>query len=144
MQAATSFAQRNKLPPRLQDQMNAHLSLKFRTNSEGLQQQGTLEALPKAIRSSISHFLFYSLVDKVYLFENVSNDFIFQMVSFPKFTEEKTFRFMCTNGNFGFFKVSEMKAEYFPPKEDIILQNEAPTDFYILVNGAVVNIFKSI
>lgn len=31
-----------------------------------------------------------------------------------------------------------MKAEYFPPKEDIILQNEAPTDLYILVNGAVV------
>lgn len=30
-----------------------------------------------------------------------------------------------------------MKAEYFPPKEDVILQNEAPTDFYILVTGAV-------
>lgn len=36
-------------------------------------------------------------------------------------------------------KVSEMKAEYFPPKEDVILQNEAPTDFYILVTGAVVS-----
>lgn len=35
-------------------------------------------------------------------------------------------------------KVSEMKPEYFPPKEDVILQNEAPTDFYILVTGAVV------
>ena len=31
-----------------------------------------------------------------------------------------------------------MKPEYFPPKEDVILQNEAPTDFYILVTGAVV------
>ena len=31
-----------------------------------------------------------------------------------------------------------MKAEYFPPKVDIILQNEIPTDFYILVSGAVV------
>lgn len=31
-----------------------------------------------------------------------------------------------------------MKAEYFPPKEDVILHNEAPTDFYILVTGAVV------
>lgn len=31
-----------------------------------------------------------------------------------------------------------MKAEYFPPKEDVILQNEAPTDFYILVNGTAV------
>lgn len=34
-----------------------------------------------------------------------------------------------------------MKAEYFPPKEDVILQNEAPTDFYILVNGTAVIIF---
>ncbi|KAL0410514.1 UNVERIFIED_CONTAM: Potassium channel AKT1 [Sesamum latifolium] len=78
----------------------------------GLQQQETLDSLPKAIRSSISHFLFYSLVDKVYLFRGVSNDLLFQLVS-------------------------EMKAEYFPPKEDVILQNEAPTDFYILVTGAV-------
>ncbi|KAL6547931.1 hypothetical protein OROHE_009636 [Orobanche hederae] len=30
-----------------------------------------------------------------------------------------------------------MKAGYFPPKEDVILQNEAPTDFYILVTGAM-------
>ena len=36
-------------------------------------------------------------------------------------------------------KVSEMKAEYFPPKEDVILQNEAPTDFYVLVTGSVVS-----
>uniref|UniRef100_A0A1D1Z8U8 Potassium channel n=1 Tax=Anthurium amnicola TaxID=1678845 RepID=A0A1D1Z8U8_9ARAE len=112
IQAASSFAQRNHLPVRLQDQMLAHLCLKFRTDSEGLQQQETLDTLPKAIRSSISHFLFYSLVDKVYLFRGVSNDLLFQLVS-------------------------EMKAEYFPPKEDVILQNEAPTDFYILVTGAV-------
>uniref|UniRef100_A0A5B7AY82 Potassium channel n=1 Tax=Davidia involucrata TaxID=16924 RepID=A0A5B7AY82_DAVIN len=112
IQAASSFAQRNQLPVRLQDQMLAHLCLKFRTDSEGLQQQETLDSLPKAIRSSISHFLFYSLMDKVYLFCGVSNDLLFQLVS-------------------------EMKAEYFPPKEDVILQNEAPTDFYILVTGAV-------
>jgi len=31
-----------------------------------------------------------------------------------------------------------MKAEYFPPKEDVILQNEAPTDFYIFITGAAV------
>ncbi|XP_057968813.1 potassium channel AKT1 [Malania oleifera] len=112
IQAASSFAQRNQLPLRLQDQMLAHLCLKFRTDSEGLQQQETLDSLPKAIRSSISHFLFYSLLDKVYLFRGVSDDLLFQLVS-------------------------EMKPEYFPPKEDVILQNEAPTDFYILVTGAV-------
>ncbi|XP_058112525.1 potassium channel AKT1-like [Magnolia sinica] len=112
IQAASSFAQRNQLPPRLQDQMLAHLCLKFRTDSEGLQQQETLDSLPKAIRFSISHFLFYELVDKLYLFRGVSNDSVFQLVS-------------------------EMKAEYFPPKEDVILQNQAPTDFYIMVTGAV-------
>ncbi|XP_008809499.1 potassium channel AKT1-like isoform X2 [Phoenix dactylifera] len=110
IQAATGFAQRNQLPVRLQDQMISHLSLKFRTDSEGLQQQETLDALPKAIRSSISHYLFYNLVQKVYLFRGVSNDLLFQLVS-------------------------EMRAEYFPPREDVILQNEAPTDFYVLVTG---------
>ncbi|RZC56187.1 hypothetical protein C5167_015046 [Papaver somniferum] len=113
IQAASSFANRNHLPERLQDQMLSHLCLKFRTDLEGLQQQETFEALPKALRSNISHFLFYNLVDTVYLFRGVSNDLLFQLVS-------------------------EMKPEYFPPKEDVILQNEAPTDFYIVVTGAVV------
>ncbi|KAI8022015.1 Potassium channel AKT1 [Camellia lanceoleosa] len=100
--------QKKPIAASLQDQMLAHLSLKFRTDSEGLQQKETLDSLPKAIRSSISHFLFYSLVDKVYLFRGVSNDLLFQLVS-------------------------EMKAEYFPPKEDVILQNE---DFRVFKNGA--------
>ncbi|GFP89716.1 potassium channel kat2 [Phtheirospermum japonicum] len=30
-----------------------------------------------------------------------------------------------------------MEAEYFPPRVDVILQNEAPTDTCILVSGAV-------
>lgn len=80
LQAASSFARRNHLPVRLQDQMIAHLSLRYRTDSEGLQQQETLDVLPKAIRSSISHYLFYSLVDQVYLFKGVSNDLLFQLV----------------------------------------------------------------
>ncbi|XP_057248407.1 potassium channel AKT1, partial [Beta vulgaris subsp. vulgaris] len=112
IQAASSFALRNRLPVRLQDQMVAHLCLKYRTDSEGLQQQEVLDSLPKAIKSSISHFLFYSLLDHVYLFRGVSNDLLFQLVS-------------------------ETKAEYFPPKEDVILQNEAPTDLYVLVSGAM-------
>ncbi|XP_047308112.1 potassium channel AKT1-like [Impatiens glandulifera] len=116
IQAAVNFARRNHLPRRLEDQMVAHLSLKFRTDSEWLQQKETLDSLPKAIQSSISNFLFYSLVDKVYLFRGVSNDLLFQLVS-------------------------EMKVEYFPPKEDVILRNEAPNDFYILVNGALELVF---
>lgn len=78
--AASSFSRRNQLPPHLQEQMLAHLSLKYRTDSEGLQQQETLNVLPKAIRSSISHYLFYALVDKVYLFHGLSNDLLFQLV----------------------------------------------------------------
>jgi hypothetical protein len=31
-----------------------------------------------------------------------------------------------------------MNAEYFAPREDIILQNEAPADFYIIVSGSMV------
>ncbi|XP_042410102.1 potassium channel AKT1-like [Zingiber officinale] len=110
IQAASSFARRNQIPERLQEQMISHLSLKFRTDSEGLQQQETMDALPKAIRSSISHFLFFPLVQNVYLFQGVSPDMLFQLVS-------------------------EMKGEYYPPREDVILQNEAPTDFYILATG---------
>lgn len=32
-----------------------------------------------------------------------------------------------------------MEAEYFPSKEVVILQNETPTNLYILVTGAVVS-----
>ncbi|KAK4345277.1 hypothetical protein RND71_035453 [Anisodus tanguticus] len=33
--------------------------------------------------------------------------------------------------------VPEMEAEYFPPKEDVILQNEAQADLYVIVSGAL-------
>ncbi|KAH1124574.1 hypothetical protein AAZX31_06G068000 [Glycine max] len=118
VQGATSFARRNQLPIRLEEQMLAHLFMKYRTDLEGLQQQEIIETLPKAIRSSIAHYLFYPLVDKVYLFHGVSSDLLFQLVT-------------------------EMRAEYFPPKEDVILQNEAPTDFYIFVTGAAELIIRN-
>ncbi|GAA0170987.1 hypothetical protein Leryth_017111 [Lithospermum erythrorhizon] len=112
IQAASSFGHRNQLPVRIQDQMLAHLCLRYRTDSEGLQQQEVLDMLPKAIISSVSHFLFHPLVEGVYLFNGISDDLLFQLVS-------------------------EMKAEYYPPREEVILQNETPTDFYILVTGSV-------
>ncbi|XP_057428339.1 potassium channel AKT1-like isoform X2 [Lotus japonicus] len=117
VQAASNFVQRNNIPIRLQEQIFSHLLTKYRTDLEGLQQQEIFDSLPKAIQSSISHHLFYPLIDKVYLFHGVSEDLLFQLVM-------------------------EMKAEYFPPKEDVILQNEAPTDFYILVAGAADLIHK--
>ncbi|KAF7806349.1 Potassium channel AKT1 [Senna tora] len=112
-QTALNFAQKNQLPAHLKDQMLEHICLEFRTNSEGLQQQESLDALPRTIRSTISYNLFYCLVNNVYLFDEVSHALLSQLVS-------------------------EMKAEYFPPNEDVILEREAPTDFYILVTGAVV------
>lgn len=81
IQAASNFAIRNRIPDRLLNQMLAHLSLSYRTGSEGLQQQEILDGLPKAIQSSISHFLFYTVVDKVYLFRGVSSDLLFQLVT---------------------------------------------------------------
>lgn len=138
--AASSFAKRNQLPARLQEQMIAHLSLKYRTDSEGLQQQETIDTLPKAIRSSISHFLFYNLVDRVYLFNGVSNDLLFQLVRIIQWAYLNVsvvpHKFPSSPP---FLQVAEMKPEYFPPREDVILQNEAPTDLYILVNGTVVS-----
>lgn len=32
-----------------------------------------------------------------------------------------------------------MEAEYYPPREDVILQNESSIDMYILVSGDVVS-----
>ncbi|KAL5074296.1 hypothetical protein RYX36_013280 [Vicia faba] len=110
VQAATKFAHRNRVPVRLEEQMLSHLLMKYKTDLEGVQQQEIIDSLPKAIRSSISYCLFYRLMDGVYLFDGVSKDLIFQLVT-------------------------EMKAEYIPPKQDVIMENEAPADFYLFVTG---------
>ncbi|KAG6416682.1 hypothetical protein SASPL_124117 [Salvia splendens] len=110
IRAASEFAKRNQLPPQIEDQLLSHICLKFKT--EGLKQQETMNGLPKAIRSSIAHYLFYPVVQNVRLFHGVSQEFLLQLVP-------------------------EMEAEYYPPREDVILQNEAPTDVYILVTGSV-------
>ncbi|XP_038993838.1 potassium channel KAT3 [Hibiscus syriacus] len=104
------YASKNRLPEGLREQMLAHMQLKFKTAE--LQQEEVLQDLPKAIRSSIAQHLFRRTVEKSYLFNGVSEDLVSQLVS-------------------------EMKAEFFPPKVEIILQNEIPTDFYLLVSGAV-------
>ncbi|XP_019157664.1 PREDICTED: potassium channel KAT3-like isoform X2 [Ipomoea nil] len=103
------YARKNRLAEGLKEQMFAHVRLKFKTAE--LQQQ-VLEDLPKAIRSAIAQHLFCSTLENTYLFKGVSEDFILQLV--------------C-----------ELKAEYFPPKVDIIIQNEIPTDFYVIVSGEV-------
>lgn len=36
-----------------------------------------------------------------------------------------------------YVQVAKMKAEYLPPREDVIMQNESPDDVYIIVSGEV-------
>ncbi|THU49172.1 hypothetical protein C4D60_Mb06t06760 [Musa balbisiana] len=110
IQAASEFAARNHLSQNIRCQMLSHICLRFKT--EGLKQQETLNSLPKGVRTSIACHLFYPVVQQVYLFRGVSRNFLYQLVT-------------------------EMQAEYFPPREDVILHKEAPTDLYILVTGAV-------
>ncbi|KAM7256506.1 hypothetical protein ACFE04_012247 [Oxalis oulophora] len=110
IRAASEFSSRNQLPPHIHDQMLSHMCLTFKT--EELKQQEALNGLPKAIRSSIAHFLFFPIVQNAYLFQGVSHKFLFQLVP-------------------------EIEAEYFPPKEDVVLQHEASTDIYIIVSGEV-------
>ncbi|TVT97088.1 hypothetical protein EJB05_57687 [Eragrostis curvula] len=110
VQAASEFAARNQLPQQIEEQMLNHICLRFKT--EGLKQQETLDILPKAMRTSISLYLFFPVVQGSYLFKGVSTGFIQKLVS-------------------------EMQAEYFAPKEDIMLQNDNPSDLYLLVSGAV-------
>ncbi|XP_074575563.1 LOW QUALITY PROTEIN: potassium channel KAT4-like [Curcuma longa] len=104
------FASKHRLPEGMREQMMAHLQLKFKTME--LQQEEVIADLPKAIRSTIAQYLFQRTVEGTYLFKGVSKEFTIQLVS-------------------------EMQAEYFPPKLDIIIENEIPTDFYIIVSGAV-------
>ncbi|TVU22842.1 hypothetical protein EJB05_32562, partial [Eragrostis curvula] len=108
--AASQFAARNQLPAHIRDEMLSHICLKYKT--EGLKQKETLDSLPQGIRSSIACHLFFPVIEKVYLFRGVSFTCMLQLVT-------------------------AMEAEYFPPRELVILQNEAPTEVYIIVSGAV-------
>ncbi|KAK7853336.1 potassium channel akt2/3 [Quercus suber] len=80
--------------------------------AESLNQQHLLEQLPKSICKSIVQHLFLPTVVKVYLFKGISKENLLIMVA-------------------------KMKAEYIPPREDVIMQNEAPDDVYIIVSGEV-------
>ncbi|KAL8537140.1 hypothetical protein ACS0TY_012353 [Phlomoides rotata] len=103
------YASKHGLPESLKEQMLAHITLKFKTAEL---QQEVLGDLPKAIRSEIAQHLFRTIVERTYLFKGVSENFLVQLVP-------------------------EMIAEYYPPKVDIVIQNEISTDFYIIVSGAV-------
>ena len=101
---------RNHLPPRLQQQILAYMCLKFR--AESLNQQQLMDQLPKSICKSICEHLFLPVVKEVYLFRGISREAQLLLVT-------------------------KTKPEYIPPKEDVIVQNEAADDVYIVVSGEV-------
>ncbi|GLJ33069.1 hypothetical protein SUGI_0665530 [Cryptomeria japonica] len=109
---ASKYAAKPHLPEWIKLQMMAQLRLNFKTREL---QQDTLAGLPKALRSNIYHHLFLPTVENTYIFKGVSRNMLLQFVA-------------------------EMKGEYFPPNVDIILKNQIPRDFYIIVSGTV-NIF---
>uniref|UniRef100_A0A2N9IPT9 Potassium channel n=1 Tax=Fagus sylvatica TaxID=28930 RepID=A0A2N9IPT9_FAGSY len=110
IEAASNFVCRNRLPPRLKEQILAYMCLRFK--AERLNQQHLIEQLPKSIFKGICQQLFLPTVEKVYLFKGISMETLLSLVS-------------------------KMKAEYLPPREDVIMQNEAPDDVYIIVSGEV-------
>ncbi|XP_042467449.1 potassium channel KAT1-like [Zingiber officinale] len=110
IEAASEFTARNHLPKRIKDQMLSHICLRFKT--QWLKLQDPLNDLPKGIRSRIAYERFFPILRQTYLFRGVSLNFLNQLVT-------------------------ETQAEYFPPRVDVMLQNEAPTDLYIIVTGAV-------
>ena len=118
--------------------MLSHISLDFKT--EGLKQEETLNGLRKATRSSIANYLYLHIAQNVYLFQGVSHNFLFQLVQkkFHLSTFSCSFLFSNVSCYIVPKKVSDIDAEYFPPREDVIIQNESHTDLYILVSGAVV------
>nr|AAD16278.1 pulvinus inward-rectifying channel for potassium SPICK1 [Samanea saman] len=110
IEAASSFVGRNRLPVRLKEQILAYMCLRFK--AESLNQYQLIEQLPKSICTSICQHLFLPTVEKVYLFKHVSREVLLSLVA-------------------------KMKAEYLPPREDVVMQNEAPEDVYIIVSGEV-------
>ncbi|XP_012464858.1 potassium channel AKT2/3 [Gossypium raimondii] len=110
IESASNFVSRNRLPPRLKDQILAYMCLRFK--AESLNQQQLIEQFPKSIYTSICQHLFLPIVEKVYLFNGVSRETLLHLVA-------------------------KMKAEYVPPREDVTMQNEAPEDVYIVVSGEV-------
>ncbi|XP_035540462.1 potassium channel AKT2/3-like isoform X2 [Juglans regia] len=110
IEAASNFVCRNRLPLRLREQILAYMCLRFK--AESLNQQQLIEQLPKSIYTSICQHLFLPTVENVYLFKGISKETLFILVA-------------------------KMKAEYIPPREDVVMQNEAPEDVYIIVSGQV-------
>lgn len=80
IEAASSFVCRNRLPPRLKQQILAYMCLRFK--AESLNQHQLIEQLPKSICKSICQHLFLPTVKKVYLFKGISREILLLLVCF--------------------------------------------------------------
>ncbi|RVW16660.1 Potassium channel KAT1 [Vitis vinifera] len=122
VRSASEFATRNQLPPRIQDQMlSQHMSQV---------QNRRIETTRHFEWPAKSHSLQHCTLPLLpYRSKCLSFPGCFSGLPFPT-------GMALGSLNFHIF-VSEVEAEYFPPREDVILQKEAPTDIYILVSGAV-------
>eukprot|EP00850_Spirogloea_muscicola_P001493 SM000005S17290 [mRNA] locus=s5:1189145:1195739:- [translate_table: standard] len=109
VESVNDFMARSRLPPRLRHQVVAHLRLRFST--ESMQQQEAMTEFPKTLRSRVKQHLYFPVVEGTYLFQDTSFDFLVQVVT-------------------------ELRTEYFMPRDDIILHGEAPTQFYIIASGS--------
>jgi len=78
IEAASNFVGRNRLPPRLKDQILAYMCLRFK--AENLNQHQLIEQLPKSICKSICQHLFLPTVKKVYLFKGISRETLLHLV----------------------------------------------------------------
>ena len=78
IEAASNFVSRNRLPPRLKEQILAYMCLRFK--AESLNQQQLIEQLPKSIYTSICQHLFLPTVEKVYLFNCTSTEILLHLV----------------------------------------------------------------
>ncbi|KAK9714067.1 hypothetical protein RND81_06G069500 [Saponaria officinalis] len=110
IEAASSFVSRNRLPTRLKEQILGYMCLRFK--AESLNQFQLIEQLPNSVFKHICQHLFLPTVEKVYLFDGLTRDTLLHLVT-------------------------SMRAEYLPPRDDIIMQNEAAEDIYIIASGDV-------
>ncbi|XP_073029885.1 potassium channel AKT2/3-like [Primulina eburnea] len=110
IEATSSFVSRNRLPQRLKGKIMAYMCMRYK--AERLNQQKLIEQLPKPLCLSIQQHMFLPTLEKVYLFSGVSREILLLLIA-------------------------DMKAEYVTPREDIIVQNEASDDIYVIVSGEV-------
>lgn len=93
IEAASNFVCRNRLPPRLKEQILAYMCLRFK--AENLNQHQLIEQLPKSICKSICQHLFFATVEKVYLFKDVSKEILLSLVWKTKLDSNNCMEPLC-------------------------------------------------